>query len=184
MLLTAPLAPRAGSLGADAGGSGLLTLLDTARRAANTPLADRLWFAVLDGDEKGQAGEEVFVNTHRYVLRSTRAALVIQRVGLGSGPLRISGPADLVRVARATRPGITAREVRSGAQGSALDRWQVSVLLLTRVGTVLPRTDATLDPGRVQDTSEFIAAFLPKLLAQPLTPSPICDGIGKQDSRC
>ncbi|MGY2897036.1 M28 family metallopeptidase [Deinococcus sp. UYEF24] len=184
VLLTAPLAPHAGSLGADAGGSGVLTLLDTARRAASSPLADRLWFAVLDGDEDGRAGEEVFVSAHRYVLRSTRAALVIQRVGLGSSPLRISGPADLVRVARATRPGVTAREVRAGAQGSALDRWQIRILHLTRAGTVLPRTDETLDTGRVQDASEFIAAFLPKLLAQPWTAPPICDGIGKQDSRC
>jgi len=184
VLLTAPLASHAESLEADAGVSGLLTLLDTARRAATTPLADQLWFAVLDGDVDGHAGEENFVADHRYVLRPTRAALVLHRVGLGSGPLQVQGHADLVKVARASRQGILAQAVPSGDQQSALDRWEVRTLQLSRASAVVPRTDEMLDLNRVSDTAMFIMGVIPKLLQQSWTAPPICDGIGKQDRRC
>ncbi len=184
VLLTAPFAPHVGSLEADAGISGSLTLLDTARRAANTPLADQLWFAVLDGDVNGHAGEETFVAGHRYVLRPTRAALMLRRVGLGTATLQLNGHADLLKVARTTGQSVAAQVVPPGDERSALNRWQVRVMHLSRAGALRSSKDETLDLNRVTDTSAFIMRFVPKLLVQPWSPPPICDGIGKQDKGC
>lgn len=185
-----------GSPGANDNASGVLAVLDAARKAAGTPLAGRAWFVLFDAEEDGLHGSRAFVDAHRFVLRQTRAMLNLDMVGVDAEPLGIAAHAELLPLARAVRPGLRVfeddppeRETfgrSSGVTGSSdhvpFMGWGVRTAFIHRGlddGYHAP-SDRTLSPALVQETSRFGRRLAEAVLAAPWTPDEPCEGFSSE----
>ncbi|MDL2343544.1 M28 family metallopeptidase [Deinococcus sp. MIMF12] len=180
------------SPGANDNASGVLAVLEAARRAAGTPLAERTWFVLFDGEEDGLYGSRAFVDAHRFALRQTRAMLNLDMVGVGAEALGVAAHAELRPLARAVRPGIRLFEDdpperesfgrTSGVTGSSdhvpFIGWGVRTAFVHRGVDrhYHAASDRTLSPALVTDAAAFALALARKALDAPWTPQEPCEG--------
>lgn len=185
-----------GSPGANDNASGVLAVLDAARQAAGTGLADRAWFVLFDGEEDGLHGSRAFVDAHRFVLRQTRAMLNLDMVGVDAEPLGVAAHAELLPLARRVRPGVRVFEDApperetfgrsSGVTGSSdhvpFLAWGVRTVFLHRGldGGYHSPSDRTLSPALVEDTRRFALGLADVVLAAPWTPDEPCEGFSSE----
>lgn len=184
------------SLGANRDASGVLTVLELARRAAKAPLGDQAWFVVFDGTRAGMLGSRDFVPQYAYPLRQTRAMLNFDGVGVGE-PLGAAAHAELDPIIRQVDPQLRLFEEPRDPQqrpiGKALPlvgnsdhlafkQETVRTVLLQRGGlNPFDKTlgDDQLDLGNVQKTADFAQKFAAAVLAAPWQPKEPCGLTGR-----
>lgn len=180
------------SPGANDNASGVLAVLEAARRVAGTPLAGQVWFVLFDGEEDGLYGSRTFVDAHRFPLRQTRAMLNLDMVGVDAESLGVAAHAELQPLARAIRPGIRLFEDSpperesfgrsSGVTGSSdhvpFIGWGVRTAFIHRGVDehYHAASDRTLSPARVEGAAAFALALARKTLDTPWTPQEPCEG--------
>ncbi|MPY66222.1 M28 family peptidase [Deinococcus sp. SDU3-2] len=180
------------SPGANDNASGVLAVLEAARRVAGTPLAGQTWFVLFDGEEDGLYGSRTFVNAHRFLLRQTRTMINLDMVGVGAEPLGVAAHAELRPIAQRVRPGIRLFEDSpperesfgrsSGVTGSSdhvpFIGWGVRTAFIHRGvdENYHAASDRTLSPARVTDAAAFALALARKTLDMPWTPREPCEG--------
>ncbi|EYB69253.1 hypothetical protein DEIPH_ctg010orf0018 [Deinococcus phoenicis] len=182
-----------GSPGANDNASGVLAVLEAARQAARTPLAERTWFVLFDAEEDGLVGSRTFVDAHRYPLRQTRAMLNLDMVGVDAEPLGVAAHAELRPLAKRVRPGIRVfvdeparrRETfgRSMNAGGSSDHvpfiaWGVRTVFIHRGldDNYHAASDDTLSPALVREAGAFAVKLARAALAAPWTPDEPCEG--------
>ncbi|GGO35677.1 M28 family metallopeptidase [Deinococcus humi] len=181
------------SPGANDNASGVLAVVDLARRAVNTPLAERAWFVLFDAEEYGLHGSSIFARDPSYPIRKTRAMLNMDMVGVAAEPLGVAGDVEVLALARQIRPDLRVfkddgqpRRVTFGrtsnVQGSSdhvsFMRWGVPTAFLYRGEDINYHSakDITLDLVMVKDTAAFAAELANRVLDAPWTPREMCDG--------
>ncbi|MCP2012968.1 aminopeptidase YwaD [Deinococcus sp. HSC-46F16] len=180
------------SPGANDNASGVLAVLEVARRAAGTPLAERTWLVLFDGEEDGLYGSRTFVDAHRFPLRQTRAMLNLDMVGVGAEPLGVAAHAELRPIAQRVRPGVRLFEDNpperesfgrsSGVTGSSdhvpFIGWGVRTAFIHRGldEGYHATADRTLSPALVEGAAAFALALARKTLDTPWTPTEPCEG--------
>lgn len=182
-----------GSPGANDNASGVLAVLDAARRAAGTPLAGRAWFVLFDAEEDGLHGSRAFVDAHRYPLRQTRAMLNLDMVGVDAEPLGAAAHAELLPLARQVRPGLRVFEDEPASRRESFGRsrnlsgssdhlpfkgWGVRTAFVHRGldANYHATTDRTLSPALVGEASDFATRLAQATLAASWTPDEPCEG--------
>ena len=88
-----------GAPGANDNLSGSLAVLEIARRAANTPLAQRSYFTLFDGEEDGLLGSRDFVKANAPIVKQLKAMFNLDMVGIAAEPLTLGGDAALMAAA-------------------------------------------------------------------------------------
>ncbi|GGR80772.1 M28 family peptidase [Deinococcus sedimenti] len=185
-----------GASGANDNASGVLAVLDLARRAAGTPEAERAWFALFDAEELGLIGSRQFVRTYAYPMEQTRAMINLDMVGVNAEPLGVAATEDLLPLIRAARPGL--REFDDAAQSTretfgrspattglsdhaAFKAVRIPAAFLHRGldGHYHTPQDTTLDPALVQDAADSAWKIGQEVLAAPFTPRPECGLTGR-----
>lgn len=196
VLFGAHLDSLPGSAGANRDASGVLAVLDVARSAAKTPLADRAWFVVFDGKNSGMLGSYTFQPVYAYLLRQTRAMLNFDGVGVGAGPLEAAAHEELDPLIVQARPDVKLfleqRDPEQEKVGKALPVIGTSDHLPFKEGLVRtvfikrgidpldkPLDDAALDLNNVQDAADFATKFADVVLAAPFTPKEPCGLTGR-----
>lgn len=188
-----------GSPGANDNASGVLAVLEAARRAAGTPLAGRAWFVLFDAEEDGLHGSYAFITTYGFPLRDTRAMLNFDMVGVGAAPLGVEAHPELLALARRLRPDIRVfddrptrtRETfgRSSPLSGRSDhlnfkRQGIRTVSLNRGEDANYHApgDRSLDPALVSETADFASRLAQAALQAPWTPEEPC-GITGRDCR-
>ncbi|MFC4637209.1 M28 family peptidase [Deinococcus hohokamensis] len=189
-----------GTVGANDNASGVLALLDTARRAAGTPLADQLWLVLFDAEEDGLVGSRAFVRGYSPSLRVTRAMLNLDMVGVAAEPLGVASDADdLIAAARAARPALRVFEdapastrvtfgrvpvVRGRSDHVSFKAIGLRTLFLHRGKDAQYHApgDRQLNAGLVRQTSEVVLDVVGEVLKGPWTPRVPC-GLTGRDCR-
>ena len=105
-----------GAPGANDNASGTASILEMARRAANTPLAQSAWFVAFDGEEDGLRGSRAFVKTHASLVESLKAMLNFDMVGVNVTPLSVGGTLALLERSERAVPEL--RRLNDGSSGS------------------------------------------------------------------
>ncbi|GMA14396.1 aminopeptidase [Deinococcus metallilatus] len=181
------------SPGANDNASGVLAVLEAAREAARTPLADRAWFVLFDAEEDGLVGSRAFVDAHRYPLRQTRAMLNLDMVGVNVEPLGVAAHAELLPLARRVRPGVRVFEDEAATRRETFGRsmnisgnsdqvpfqsWGVRTVFIHRGldRNYHAATDLTLSPALVREAGDFAVKLAQAVLAAPWTPDEPCEG--------
>ncbi|WP_221088449.1 M28 family metallopeptidase [Deinococcus aquaedulcis] len=184
------------SPGANDNASGVLAVLDLARRAAGTPLAERAWFVLFDDEETGLNGSRLFVRAYSYPLRQTRAMLNLDMVGVAAQPLGVAPHEELRPLVRRVAPGLrlfedeaqSTREtfgrtlaVTGRSDHAAFKPLGVRTLFLTRG---LDRhyhsaDDKALSPALVTAAADTAAQLAQAVLAAPWTPREPCGITGR-----
>lgn len=118
LLIGAHMDSVQGAPGANDNLSGTLSVLEIARRAANTPLAARAYFMLFDGEEDGLLGSRAFVKDNAPLVGKLKAMFNLDMVGVNVEPLSLTGSAALVEAAKGI-PGIQARVSQSGGSDHA-----------------------------------------------------------------
>ncbi|PNY82194.1 M28 family metallopeptidase [Deinococcus koreensis] len=104
-----------GAPGANDNLSGTLSVLEIARRAANTPLAARAYFLLFDGEEDGLLGSRAFVKDNAPLVGTLKAMFNLDMVGVDVTPLSLTGDSKLVEAAR----GIAGVQASAGQPGGS-----------------------------------------------------------------
>ncbi|GGM30745.1 aminopeptidase [Deinococcus arenae] len=182
--------------GANDNASGVLAVLDLARRAAGTPDAERAWFVLFDGEELGLTGSRQFVKTYAYPMEQTRVMVNLDMVGVNAQPLGVAATEDLLPLIRAARPGLrefeddpqSTRETfgRSAGQTGLSDHApfkavRIPAAFLHRGVDRQYHTaqDTTLNTALVQDAADAAWTIGQAALAAPFTPRPECGLTGR-----
>lgn len=191
-----------GSPGAESNGSGVLAVLEAARREVGTPMQERTWFLLLDGGEARMRGSDLLTREYVYPLRQTRAALNLDGVGRAGVPLEAATDSTEVTAAPLDPLLVQARpELRffTEERDPAQPRFGRSRPLIgnsdhlpfkyQHVRTVLlqrgtnPRggqpDDTQLDPAQVEDAAAFVVKAGQVLLGAPFTPREPCSLNGR-----
>lgn len=185
-----------GSAGANRDASGVLTVLDTARMAAQTPLADRSWFVIFDGTTSGLLGSNTFQRAYAFPLRETRAMLNFDGVGVGTGPLEAAAHQDLDPLIVQVRPDAKLFEEERDPEQDGIGKAKRLIgngdhlpFKEDKVRTVFVKRgidplskrlqDSELDLNNVQDTAQFAVKFAEAVLAAPFTPHESCGLTGR-----
>ena len=105
-----------GAPGANDNASGTASILEMARRAANTPLAQSAWFVAFDGEEDGLRGSRAFVKTHTSLVGGLKAMLNFDMVGVDVTPLSVGGTLALLERSERAVPEL--RRLNDGSSGS------------------------------------------------------------------
>ncbi|WP_309571195.1 M28 family peptidase [Deinococcus sp.] len=100
MLFGAHLDSVPGAPGANDNLSGSLTVLEIARRAANTPIGARSYFMLFDGEEDGLLGSRNFVKDNTALIGTLKAMMNFDMVGVNAAPLELAGTSSLLDTAR------------------------------------------------------------------------------------
>ncbi|WP_158263737.1 M28 family metallopeptidase [Deinococcus arcticus] len=188
-----PLSP-----GANDNASGVLAVLELARRAAGTPLAERAWFVLFDDEEAGLNGSRLFVRAYSYPLRHTRAMLNLDMVGVAAEPLGVAAHEELRALVRRVSPATrlfeeapSTREtfgrtlnVTGRSDHAAFKPLGVRTLFLHRgLDPNYHRAgDTVLDPRLVSGAADLAEGLARAVLAAPWTPREPC-GITGRDCR-
>ncbi|CAM4322318.1 M28 family metallopeptidase [Deinococcus marmoris] len=187
------------SPGANDNASGVLAVLDMARQAAGTPLADRAWFVLFDAEEDGLHGSSAFARDPSYPVRETRAMLNMDMVGVAAEPLGFAGNAEVLALARQLRPDLRVfrdddqprritfgrtSNIRGSSDHVSFIRWGVRTGYLYRGedANYHGPGDKVLDPDLVRDTADFALKLANRVLEAPWTPRETC-GITGRDCR-
>ncbi len=187
------------SPGANDNASGVLAVLNVARRAAGTPLADRAWFVLFDAEEDGVYGSRVFAGDRAYPIRETRAMLNFDMVGVAAQPLGVATTGDLLPLARAVRPDLRVFEDEPLDSGETFGRtarlsgrsdhvnfkrWGVRTVFMHRGEDPAYHSpaDTALDPALVQDAAAFALDLAGRVLSAPWSPREPC-GLTGRDCR-
>ncbi|WP_240738244.1 M28 family peptidase [Deinococcus fonticola] len=185
VLLGAHLDTVNGSLGANDNSSGVLSVLEAARQAVNTPLADHTWFVLFDAEEDGTLGSRAFVRQFGFPLHSTRAMLNFDMVGVDVRPLGAAIDPEVLPLARQVRPTLRVFEDEPVSDRKILGRFAPPTgrsdhlhFKLTQKRTVFLHrgedvnyhapTDQTLQTALVQDTADFGVALARAVLKADL----------------
>lgn len=190
-----------GSLGANDNSSGVLALLEAARQAASTPLAEQAWFVAFDAEEDGTVGSRAFVRGFSYPLHNTRVMLNFDMVGVnawppGEAPLGVALHPEVLPLARKLRPDLHVFEEKANGPkilgryaplvGNSDHRFfkeiGVRTVFLHRgedVNYHAP-SDLTLQPELVQDTADFAVSLAREVIKAELKVDEPC-GIGERD---
>lgn len=196
VLLGAHLDTVNGTIGANDNSSGVLAVVQAARQAAETPLADRAWFVLFDAEEDGLYGSRQFVQEHRYALRDTRAMLNFDMVGVAAQPLGVAAHAELLPLARQVDPAlrvfqdvpVSKREtfgrslnLTGMSDHASFKVWGVRTVALDRgldANDHAP-SDQTLNPALVEQASAFGLNLAQVVLDAPWTPKKPCGITGR-----
>ncbi len=92
------------SPGANDNASGSVAVLELARRAQNTPLAQKSVFVLFDGEEDGLRGSRAFVSDEKTA--GLKAMFNFDMVGVNVTPLAVGGDRQLGTLAQKTVPGL------------------------------------------------------------------------------
>lgn len=185
-----------GALGANDNSSGVLAVLEAARQAAGTALAEQAWFVLFDAEEDGTLGSRAFVKGFSYPLHGTRAMLNFDMVGVNAEPLGVAIDPELQPLAQKLRPDIRVfddepldtRETfgRTARLTGRSDHVQFKVI---RVRTVFLHrgtdvnyhapSDLALQPALVQDAADFAVQLGQATLQAPWNPDETCRNTGR-----
>lgn len=88
------------SPGANDNLSGTAAVVELARRAVHTPLAQRSFFALFDGEEDGLRGSRTFVQENPALVQGLKTMFNFDMVGVNAAPLRVTGERQLVDTPR------------------------------------------------------------------------------------
>lgn len=196
VLLGAHLDTVNDTVGANDNASGVLAVLDAARRIPPA-LAHRTWFVLFDAEEDGVIGSRAFVADHKFALRDTRAMLNFDMVGINKQPLGVALHADLRPLVRQLRPGIRifedepldTREMFGRSAGLtgrsdhvAFKGWKVRTVFFHRGidANYHASSDQRLDPALVEETSALAMQFSQAILQAPWVREEPC-GITARD---
>lgn len=191
-----------GSPGAESNGSGVLAVLEAARRAVGTPMQERTWFLLLDGGEARMRGSDLMTREYVYPLRQTRAALNLDGVGRAGVPLEAATdsteaaatPLDPLLVQarpelRLFTEQLDPAQRRSGRSQPLIGNSDHLPFKYQHVPTVLlqrgtnPRDgqpdDTQLDVAQVEDAAAFVVKAGQVLLGAPFTPREPCSLNGR-----
>ncbi|MFC4425825.1 M28 family peptidase [Deinococcus navajonensis] len=185
------------TVGANDNASGVLAVVDAARRVAGTALAEQLWFVLFDAEEDGLVGSRAFVRTYSPSLRGTRTMLNLDMVGVAARSLGVASDAsELISAARAAHPPLRVFEDTLASSRVTFGRTlvfrgrsdHVSFKALGLRTLFLHRGldaqyhapgDAHLDPALVRETAEVVLVLTREVLRGPWTPRPPCGLTGR-----
>ena len=88
------------SPGANDNLSGTAAVVELARRTVNTPLAQRSFFVLFDGEEDGLRGSRAFVKENPVLVQGLKTMFNFDMVGVNATPLHVTGERRLVDAAR------------------------------------------------------------------------------------
>lgn len=109
-----------GAPGANDNASGTVTTLELARQLADSPLAQRTWFILFDGEEDGLWGSRRFVEANPELVRGLKAMLNIDMVGVKvSQTLGVGGTSSLFEVAKVVEPSVFSMGASNGSSDHA-----------------------------------------------------------------
>ena len=119
-----------GSPGANDNASGTAVVLNLARRLANTPQADRVWFVAFDGEEDGLHGSRAFVDRADSQFLSQLAGMInFDMVGINN-ELKISGTSSLIELVE--NSSLSETKAVGGSDHIPFANAKVPVLFFTR----------------------------------------------------
>ena len=119
-----------GSPGANDNASGTAVVLNLARRLAETPQADRVWFVAFDGEEDGLHGSRAFVDRADTQFLSQLSGMInFDMVGINN-ELKVSGTSSLIELVE--NSSLSETKAVGGSDHIPFANVKVPVLFFTR----------------------------------------------------
>ncbi|MGF1537107.1 MAG: M28 family peptidase [Elainellaceae cyanobacterium] len=158
-----------GSVGANDNASGTALVLELARRLADDPLAQWVWFVAFDAEERGVAGSQALVASLPFRF-NVSGMINFEMLGLND-QLLATGTPELTNVAQAAVPTISVVSDLGVSDHYPFDAQDVPVLVLTR--GLHPNKDTPLDTEidpdlldeAVDRAEQVVRALLPRLIS-------------------
>jgi aminopeptidase YwaD len=160
-----------GAPGANDNLSGTLTVLELARRAANTPLAARSFFVLFDGEEDGLRGSRAFVKDNAALVGNLKAMFNFDMVGVNVTPLAVGGDDRLVALARQATPTLGSFQAGGSSDHASFAQAGVPALFFHRGldANYHQPGDTVADPALIRETVDAaLRAADPVLSAAPV----------------
>lgn len=156
----------ADSVGANDNASGTAVVLELARRLADEPLAQWVWFVAFDAEERGVAGSQALAASLPYPL-SFRGMVNVEMAGLNDQLLAIGTP-RFTELAQGVEPTVAIVDDLGWSDHHPFQALDIPVILLTR--GLHPHKDTPLDtevdPVLLNEFVDVAEAFVRKLLLE------------------
>ncbi|MBD1908046.1 M28 family metallopeptidase [Funiculus sociatus GB2-A5] len=157
-----------GSPGANDNASGTAVVLELARRLANTPLANQIWFVAFDGEEDGLHGSKAFVNSASpEFLKGLQAMLNFDMVGVNE-KLLVGGTSELTALATKADPKISTFRDTGSSDHQSFTSAGVPAIFFYRGQdpNYHSPNDTQVDPKLLEATVEAANRIIQERLAQ------------------
>ncbi|GGK31514.1 aminopeptidase [Deinococcus malanensis] len=142
------------SPGANDNLSGTAAVVEIARRTVNTPMGQRSYFVLFDGEEDGLRGSRAFVKENPALVQGLKAMFNFDMVGVNVTPLNVSGESRLVDIARQAAQIAGSSPDRGGSDQAPFAQMGIPTLFFHRGldANYHQPSDTLVDPQLVRAT--------------------------------